>query len=378
MASQSSSGPARLVIEGVPRVRFYEGGPRCPEDFCLSSSLRALMEHLGESLGCQHVKGRGSVPKVECAYAYLMGITGEAFQLFWSKDWADAHPGHGLVPVGQIEGLARAFEAVGHAYEAAFRGQLGFDETTLRGRVIASIAAGRPALGFGVVGPPEPGLISGYDDGGDVLIGWDFFQGAPEFSADLEFEPSGYYRQRKWASKIAGLVTIGDKVEKPPLGEVARKALRRALEIMCTPTIKDGERELCSGLAAYMAWADALRPDGDFPRDNLELLRKRHMMHDDAVGIVAEGRWYGSVFLRQIGRQEPEMAPELKRAADCLAVEHDLMWALWYFLGGMGRTDEQARKIAEPFLRERMVPIILLSREKDEEAADCIERALAR
>jgi hypothetical protein len=334
------------------------------------------MEHLGENLGCQHVKGRGSVPKVECAYAYLMGITGEAFLLFWSKSWEDAHPGSGLVPAGQIEGLARAFEAVGHAYEATFRGQPGFDEAALRGRVIASIAAGRPALGFGVVGPPEPGLITGYDDGGDVLVGWDFFQGSPEFAAGLEFEPSGYYRRRNWAGKIAGLVTIGDKVEKPPLGEVARKALRRALEIMRTPAIKDGERELYSGLAAYTAWAEALGPDEDFPRDNLEVLRQRHMRHDDAVGIVAEGRWYGSLFLRQVGRQEPAMAPELNRAADCLAAEHDLMWGVWYFLGGTGRTDDHAGKMAEPFLRGRMIPIILLAREKDEEAAQHIERAL--
>lgn len=377
MANQSSGGSARRVIEGVPRIQFYESGPRCPEDFCLPSSLRALTEHLGESLGCQHIKGRGSVPKVECAYAYLTGITGEAFQLFWSKDWADAHPGHGLVHAGQIEGLARAFEAIGHSYQATFRGQPGFDETTLRDRVIASIAAGRPALGFGVVGPPEPGLISGYDEGADVLIGWDFFQGMPEFQGGLEFEPSGYYRQRNWTSRIAGLVTIGDKVDKPPLGEVARKALRRALEIMRTPTIKDGERELHSGLAAYIAWANALRPDEDFPRDNLDVLRQRHGEHDDAVGIVAEGRWYGSLFLRQVGRQEPALAPALNKVADCFAAEHDLMWAVWYFLGGLGRSDEHARKMAEPFLRERMVPIILLSREKDEEAANCIERALA-
>ena len=36
--------PDRVVLEGVPRVHFYEGGPRCPEDIILPSVMRALLE----------------------------------------------------------------------------------------------------------------------------------------------------------------------------------------------------------------------------------------------------------------------------------------------------------------------------------------------
>ena len=43
-------------------------------------------------------------------------------------------------------------------------------------RIIESIDGGHPVIGFGVVGPPEACIITGYDDGGEVLIGWSLFQ----------------------------------------------------------------------------------------------------------------------------------------------------------------------------------------------------------
>jgi hypothetical protein len=33
--------PDRLVLEGVPRVHFYEGGPSCPEDIPFPFVMRA-------------------------------------------------------------------------------------------------------------------------------------------------------------------------------------------------------------------------------------------------------------------------------------------------------------------------------------------------
>lgn len=48
-------GPARVVLEGVPRVHFYAGGDRCPEDITFPSCLRACLEYLGNGLGCKHI-----------------------------------------------------------------------------------------------------------------------------------------------------------------------------------------------------------------------------------------------------------------------------------------------------------------------------------
>ncbi len=64
-------------------------------------------------------------------------------------------------------------------------------------------------IAFGIVGPPEPVIITGFDEGGDVLTGWSFFQGFPPFNEGLEYEPGeegqpGYFRKRDWFKDAAG------------------------------------------------------------------------------------------------------------------------------------------------------------------------------
>jgi len=145
-----------------------------------------------------------------------------------------------------------------------------------------------------------------------------------------------------------------------------------------TPVVERSGGQRRNGLAAYAAWADHLLRDDDFPQDDLTVLRQRHMVHDDAVGTVAEGRWYGSLFLARVAEEIPSMAAELLAAASCYASEHDLMWEIWNLVGGIGRSDSQVEKFAEPDVRRQIAPIILQARDRDAEAADHIERALLR
>jgi hypothetical protein len=91
--------------------------------------------------------------------------------------------------------------------------------------------------------------------------------------------------------------------------------------------------------------------------------------------MVAEARWYASLFLPQIARQEASMAEELLAAASCYAAEHDLMWKIWGLVGGIGHEETKTLKLAEPSVRHQIVSVIQ-AQEKDKEAADHIERAL--
>ena len=147
-----------------------------------------------------------------------------------------------------------------------------------------------------------------------------------------------------------------------------------ALKVVLTPKI----RRRAGGLAAYTAWAEALQRDEDFKDDSLDVLNERHMAHNDAMSMMAEGRWYASLYLPQIAREEPAMAEELLLAASCYAVEHDLAWKIWRLVGGIGWEEEKVRKLAEPEVRRQMVQLIRQARDKDEEAAEHIERALTR
>jgi hypothetical protein len=71
------------------------------------------------------------------------------------------------------------------------------------------------------------------------------------------------------------------------------------------------------------------------------------------------------------------MAEELLMAAACYAAEHDLMWQVWNLVGGIDNP-EAYLKLAEPAVRRQIVPVILQARDRDAEAADHIERALAQ
>jgi hypothetical protein len=374
--SKSPREHARVVLEGVPRVNFYDGGERCPEDVPFPSCLRACLEFMGENLGCKHIKAEGSTWRLGCAYAYLMGTSGSAFRLSWGQGWQGDNVEIMYMSADPDAPFRRAFESVGYAHESVMKEEDRDNEAYFRSRIIESIRdKGRPVLGFGVIGPPECCIITGYDNHGNVLIGWNFFQNFPEFDSKIEFEPSGYFRKQDWFKDTEGLIIIGEKQEKPSLNEIYRDALKWALEVVRTPM---PWKNRYNGLAAYAAWADALMCDDEFIADDMAVLRERHMVHDDAVGTVAEGRWYGALFLMRIAEHIPAMSVELLEAASCYAAEHDLMWQIWNLVGGIGRSDEHVKKLAEPDVRRQIVPIIFRARDKDAEAADHIERALAK
>jgi len=369
--------PRRLVLEGVPRVHFYEGGPACPEDICFPSAMRALMEYFQEAdFGCRTCRCLPPGSRVACTYSFFLGVSGAASFLSWKPGWADDNMEIMYMSDDPGAPFERAFRATGYEYEFVGTESGSRDKALLRDRIVESIQKGRPVLAFGPVGPPESAIITGYDESGDVLIGWSFFQSIPEFNAGLEFEPSGEFRARDWFDYPPGIsvAIIGEKRERPPLSETFRHALEWMLRVARTP-VTFGDRH--NGLAAYSAWAQDLLRDEDLDE---AVLRQRHEVHDAAVGLVAEARWYGSQFLLQAS--EPDIlhyraTEDLMHAAACYAAEHRLMWELWDLAGGNGNPDA-FRRIAEPAVRRQMVPVIEQACENDARAAAHIERALAR
>jgi hypothetical protein len=371
--------PNRLVLEGVPRVGFYRGGPGCPEDIPFPSVMRALMEYLHEGdFGCHSNHALQPGCKINCSYSFFMGVSGVASSLSWKRGWkGDAVE---VMPISDdpVAPFDRAFQAAGYEYEVTGVERSREDEAFLRQRIVESIQAGRPVLASGPIGPPEAAILTGYDEGGDVLIGWSFFQNIAEFNAGVEFEPSGQFRKRDWFDYPPGLrlIVIGQKKQRPPLPETYRRALEWMLQVGRT-RVTPGDRH--SGMAAYTTWAEHLPRDEDFPDDEA-ILRPRHDVHNGAVGMVAEARWYGSQFLIQASNPDVlhySMTEDLLHAAACYAAEHDLMWQLWDLAGGNGNPDAY-RYFADPAVRRHMVSIIRQAREKDAQAAEHVTRALAR
>ncbi len=360
MLSQLSSKnePERVVLEGVPHIDWYTGTP-VGSVTPFVGSLWACMESLGE----------------DYTYEYIMGTSGAAFRLFWASGWSIENPAIEHIPNDPIR---RVFESVGYTYRAAIKQEGRDNEAYFRNRIIESIRDKcRPVIAFGVIPPSEPCVIAGYDEHGDVLIGWSYFQGSPG-DEGKEFEPSGYFRKRDWFKDTDWLIIIGDKGEKPPLSEIYRNTLKYAIELTRTPKVESFGSERPSGLAAYTAWAEDLLRDEDFPMDNMAVLSQRMLSHDENANVVAEGRWCAAQVLKQMAKDEPVMADGLLAAAECYEAEYSLIHQSWDIVGGDSRSEAHARKLAEPDIRRQTSSIILKARDKDEEAANHIERALAK
>jgi hypothetical protein len=376
---------ARLVLEGVPRIHFYEGGPRCPEDVCLPSVMRAYLEYLGDAdFGCKHCLASNPTCKVFCSYSFFMGVTGAAAFLSWKKGWHGDNVAIFYLSADPAAPERRAFASVGYAFDWLEKSPAEDNETLFRLRIFESLQKGRPVIGYGVIGPPEPCLVTGFDDGGDVLIGWSFFQQFPDFNAGVEFEPSGCFRKRDWYKDTSCLLFVGEKGERPPLTESYREALKWLLQVARTsqvrpePTAPAWYQERANGLAAYTAWAEHLLDDEAFPAADEGTLRQHHTVHNDAVGNLAEVRWYGSQFLIEAINFLPyQMAEDLLHAAALYAGEHELMWKVWDLAGGNGNPQAYTF-MPDPAIRRQMADLVLQARQKDAEAANYIEQALSK
>lgn len=369
--------PSRLVLPEVPRVGFFAGGDQCPEDIAFPSCLAALLRYSGADYPWLTVHEHRTDWRLNGAFLELMLTSGIAFGLLWREGWHEDNADLMFIADPRAV-IAHALAATGCEHEIIEKTGAPADEALFVEHIRASLAASRPALAFGVIGPPECCLITGLDDDGATLIGWNYFQNDPAFSADLAFEPDGCFRKRDWLRETISLVIVG---ESPP-ERAGRLPFRGILEWGLTIARTPSAFGRHSGLASYDAWAMQLLNDADFATDDLDALRRQHQVHDVAVGNVAECRWYLQEGLRELSKNEDiasnaDRVADLLAAAECYGREHALMWRAWELVGGNGNPQAHLR-LAEPLIRQQLAAVIREARAQDEAAAGHLESALTR
>jgi len=353
--------PPRCVLEDVPRVAYHTDRWRFTP-FC--NALDACLRYLGE----------------EEQYDYLMAVSGAGFRTTWGAHMWDGGNSDILGMAAEpLEPMRRAFWAAGYAMEPVAKAvpegwpedilhesarRLGgalTDEMGFRRHIVDSISRRNvPVIAFGIIGPPEAAVITGYGEGGDVLIGWSVFQEGE----GIETEPSGYFRVRDWYPRTRGLLLVGDKTDPPPGEALHRSTLLWALEVLRRPLV----RKHASGLAAFDAWASDMGNDNYFPVDKKGVLRGRLNCHYDAMGMQAE-RATAASYLSRAAQDQPVMAAHLRSAAAALeegGVEH----------GVRPNEQDQINRLADPVVRHQVAESILATQEAYHRAAGHIEQAL--
>lgn len=143
------------ILYGVPKVAYGQDGCT-PFPMCVHSC--------GKYLG------------IPLDYTRAMAESGAAFRLAWNTACWD---GGNVDAVFTFDDPAMVFRCGMRAMERELK-FLGRTPETKKEDftdfIRREIDAGNPVIALGVIGPPEACVITGYREGGNVLMGWNVFQ----------------------------------------------------------------------------------------------------------------------------------------------------------------------------------------------------------
>jgi hypothetical protein len=145
-----------------------------------------------------------------------------------------------------------------------------------------SLNRGMPLISFGIQGPPEAGIVTGYEQDGAVLCGWSYFQpdGSQYYQSSNWFETMESAHESSPGSRAQLIVIDGRKPTAPTDEMVLVSSLEWALDLERTSNRPEIPDHAC-GLAAFDAWASSLEVDSDYPPDNSAVMEFRVMMYSD-------------------------------------------------------------------------------------------------
>lgn len=365
----NQSFPKDRVLSGVMKIGFNLEPDRCPENVPFPSCLASALRYIGEDYPWLPLYEHGREWRLNYGNVHLLGASGMAFGLLWEEGWKSSNVDHMFTADPHIV-IAKAFEAAGYQYELVTKTGDEAEEAVWRQKIMDSICRGVPVLAFGVIGPPLCCLITGYENHGEALIGWNCFQDDPAWNHGVEIIEEGYFRKENWFGDTWNLVLIGQKVADytdVPASQILSWALTviQQTEVMGRP----------AGQKAFEAWQRDLLQDDDFIEADDATLQRYHLTHHILVGHLAECRAWANVFLLQLAKNEPEMQDHLTQASQLYMRIHDLMWDVWAVLGGLWNKDAW-RLFRDGDARRKIADIIGQAQVLDRQATEHIQQAV--
>jgi hypothetical protein len=337
MNKEQIKGSDSCILYGVHEVKYcYEEATPFP------ACLRSVLNYLGQ----------------EIDYCSLMATTGASFRLRWNRDiWDGGNVDVQVIYEDPTEAFTRGFAGAGRTVTMLHREKQTKKED-FTSFIRKEIDSGRPLIALGIIGPPEACIITGYRNNGDTLLGWNFFQSRPEFGGGNTIDESGYFVTDQWWENPCTtlLMAVGEEQTNPYTRETL---LRNALQILTVESIGP----YAGGQAAYKLWAEKMADDREFSSGlPLPQLFERLMCQNDALTMITEGRFYAHYFMRYISdcyakEALPGKAEAAAKAAELFGKIGEVGKSMWSMLGGQTE-EEQARTLAAPETRAKIVPLI--------------------
>lgn len=261
------------------------------ESFPFPAALTSVLEARGEDAGLQTIDASHVHRSL---YNRILVASGMAFGLLWHEERSASSLD--LMQVAEHnETIRHAFEYTGYDFEIVEKAPAGDNKQIIWEKMIRSLDQGKGVLAFGIIGPPECSLVSGYDEAGQTLYGWSHFQSHDAADCDAE----GRFVSRDWYENLWKIVIVG---EKKGLSPDLFAILQRGLKI-ARATYLNG---YFAGPAAYDAWVNyvkQLRLDSlpeEEQKTALGFLRRLVVMHVEAREALAS-------FLRDMAAEDAEL-----------------------------------------------------------------------
>ena len=332
-----------VVLYGVPKIHYGAFGGITPLPIC----MKAAANYMG----------------IDLDYAEAIVCSGAAFRFTWNETcWDGGSVADIFAFDDPLKVLRCALESVGYEYNLIER-----NATTKKSEFIdfikEHIDKGLPVMARGVVGPPEMGLITGYRDNGNTLLGWSVFQDYPEVAGNIRFDESGYYiTDQWWENEYTNAVMSFGKATGKRL--TIKTVIENAIAVMTPRRHGDYAK---AGLA-YDAWKKAILDENEFKPDMISaLLVERFMCQGDAMDCLADGRHNAYQYFKKLAGENPTQ-PLYERIAEQFSTAAASAQKMFDVLGGYERGEVQMQAFAKHKTRVEIGNLIDQCKAADEKA----------
>lgn len=272
------------ILYGIKKIEQGTYGSNTMFPIC----VKAVSEYLGDTI----------------SYAHIMAATGAAFRLVWNEaswDLSNIDIYHTLRESNDI--YQYGAKALGREFSF-----LGREENTKKqdfaAYIKANLAKGYPCIALGIIGPPEPCIIAGYESEKDAVIGWNFFQEDAEFSAGIKTMDNGYFCCENWweNTDTQAVMHIGAK---SGISVSDKDIVKMAIDIMEPRQ----EHTYAKGIKAYEAWKAMLLEEKWFENEAaFDHLFFKLLVQNDATTCIWDGRYWGAEYFKELSEQYTENA----------------------------------------------------------------------
>lgn len=301
---------SRKLISNV--AKLYENPA---ENYMFPSCMRSVMGALNESL--------------EMDFLFFAGVTGDLFTQIWLEPKWQYNDSYSNVCKDTQLPIKAAFDACGYSYEYYYKDDITRNKQECIQKIVDSIDKGLPVLTFGIVGPPICSIICGYDENGDVLIGWSQFTDEHKDDIPTDLVTSdNYFSKRNGLDNSEALIFLKKKIIQPNIEESIRNS------ILSIPTLASmsSTARISYGKNAFEKWADSLLCDECF--ENEDMLASPLDTYGSCMVLTGTNMHYIQEYLNRSLRYCPDINETIENLRQAYNRENEALQKIVEYQGG--------------------------------------------